>query len=102
MDGLTSESLTGCDCYGLWRAKLSPLWRTLRLHIGGQILVILVANSHNAVLAAVLPSCVALGPRERLRDHGHLIHHLSVAEFTSSPVALFPTRMHVKGDIGCT
>ncbi len=96
-----SESLTGCDGYGLWRAEFSPLWRSLRLHIGGQILVLLVANSHNAVFAAVLTCSVALGPRERLRDHSHLIHHLSVAEFTSSPVALFPTRMHVKSDIGC-
>ncbi len=98
-----NQSLTGCDCNGFWRAKLSPLWRSLRLHISGQILVVLlVANSHNAVLAAVLPCSVALGPRERLRDHSHLIHHLSVAKFTACPVALFPTRMHVKGDIGCT
>ena len=98
-----NQSLTGCDCYGIWRAKLSPLRHSLGLHISGQILVVLlVANSHNAVLAAVLPSCVALSPRKRLRDHSHLIHHLGVAEFTACPVALFPTRMHVKSDIGCT
>jgi hypothetical protein len=65
------------------------------MHIGQ---IFALRDSHDAVLTVVLARGVALHPSKGLRHHAYLIHHLCVSKF-SSPVALFPTRMHVYCDV---